>query len=952
VDRDAPDILVEAAVFFEEQLQASGLFAEVGTGEVGRQIPELALLVARNLPLFFSQVELEEEIAPRLAQERIQQRLNEVLQKLSSLEGIGRSEFLSADPLGLMEPVMSKMALLAPAPELKMYKGHLLSADQRHLLVTARPITAGTDTASARQISTLLASISQDLSDRYAPAGVTVTTTPVGAYRAALDNERIIRHDVRLALLLSTAGIGLLLLLAFPRPLLGLFSLLPAFAGTAAALFVFSLFHSSISIMALGFGGAIISITVDHGIAYLLFLDRPQKTRGQDASREVYAVGILTVLSTVGAFLVLCFSGFPVFVQLGQFTALGVLFSFLFIHTVFPRLTPAIPPSRKRALPLQGLVDRLYNTGRTGAVAAAILALCLLFFARPGFNVSLESMNTVTPETLAADQLFSSVWGNIGNKIVLMQRGETIDKIQEKNDLLLQKIEADIKAEILQSAFVPSMIFPGQQRASENRAAWQQFWNPSRVAALQKELAASATELGFASQAFDPFLELLQPSFQPASSVLPPRFYKLMGISEKEGGLIQFITLSPGERYNGQDVMDRYGQDARIFDSPYFSAQLADILFSSFTTMLAVIAVSITLLLFFFFLSWQLTLTGLLPPLFSYICTLGTMKLIGHPLDIPSLMLSIVILGMGIDYSIFCVRAHQRYRDPDHPSFQLVRMAVFMAAMSTLIGFGVLCFANHTLLRSIGITSLLGIGYSLLGAFLLLPPLLQHFFSGKKELPPGLSPEQLVLERYRLMEAYPRLFARFKMKFDPMFGDLAVLLAGERDKIKTILDIGCGYGVPGCWCLEHFPRAHVIALDPDPERVRVATLAMGERGTVTQGLAPGLPLLSQPADLVLLLDMLHYLDDTTITTLLTNCFQALAPNGRLVLRYVIQPDTPPSKSWRLEDYRIRLSGGTPWYRSTDKMVGLMTEAGFVMETNMTSSSNNELIWMIGRAAKQ
>jgi SAM-dependent methyltransferase len=202
------------------------------------------------------------------------------------------------------------------------------------------------------------------------------------------------------------------------------------------------------------------------------------------------------------------------------------------------------------------------------------------------------------------------------------------------------------------------------------------------------------------------------------------------------------------------------------------------------------------------------------------------------------------------------------------------------------------------------------------------------------------------------MEAYPRLFARFKMKFDPMFGALAVLLAGERDKIKTILDIGCGYGVPGCWCLEHFPLAHVIALDPDPERVRVATLAMGERGTVTQGLAPGLPLLSQPADLVLLLDMLHYLDDTTITTLLTNCFQALAPNGRLVLRYVILPDTPPSKSWRLEDYRIRLSGGKPWYRSTEEMVGLMTEAGFVMETNMTSSSNNELIWMIGRAAKQ
>ena len=58
-------------------------------------------------------------------------------------------------------------------------------------------------------------------------------------------------------------------------------------------------------------------------------------------------------------------------------------------------------------------------------------------------------------------------------------------------------------------------------------------------------------------------------------------------------------------------------------------------------------------------------------------------------------MLSIVILGMGIDYAIFCVRAHQRYRVSPHPSYVLVRSAVFLAGASTLIGFGVLCFAEH-----------------------------------------------------------------------------------------------------------------------------------------------------------------------------------------------------------------------------------------------------------------
>ena len=88
--------------------------------------------------------------------------------------------------------------------------------DGHHLLVTATPQAAGTDTTSARKISQLLEEVSQSLNKKYSSSGVQITLTPVGAYRAALDNERIIRHDVQLSLLLAIAGIGLLLYFAFP----------------------------------------------------------------------------------------------------------------------------------------------------------------------------------------------------------------------------------------------------------------------------------------------------------------------------------------------------------------------------------------------------------------------------------------------------------------------------------------------------------------------------------------------------------------------------------------------------------------------------------------------------------------------------------------------------------------------------------------------------------------
>ncbi len=953
LDRDDPDTLVASGRLVEERFQSSGLFAEVGNDTITSLIPDLAFHVAESLPILFSREELEQEISPRLEKPFISQRIQELIKKLGSLEGIGQGRLISADPLGFMEPVMARMAMLAPLPNTRIHQGFLISPDNRHLLLTALPETAGTNTASAAQIAELVAAITAELTAKYSPEGIQVTLTPVGAYRAALDNERIIRHDVNLALLLSTAGIGLLLFIAFPRPLIGLFALLPALAGTALSLLIFSLFHPTISIMVLGFGGAIISITVDHGIAYLLFLDRPRITKGKEASREVRAIGILAVLTTCGAFLTLNFSGFPIFAQLGQFTAMGVLFSFFFVHFIFPRITPSMPPSTRQSIPLQRIVDTLYSSGKYGALLATLLACSLLFFARPDFNVSLESMNTVSSETLAADQLFTTVWGDMGNRVVLMLSGESAADIQQQNDHTLELISKDMATDTIESAFVPSMVFPGPQLAAANLSAWQEFWTSEKTAAFRNALQTSANELGFAEQAFSPFLALLSPSYSPQQTDLPTRFYPLLGITEKNGTLVQFINVTPGENYSSSAFYDRYGTSGKIFDSPYFSEQLATILFTSFATMLAIIAISITLLLFLFFASWQLTLITLLPPLFSYICTLGTMNLIGHPLDIPGLMLSIVILGMGIDYSIFFVRAHQRYRTPHNPSFTLIRMAVFMAGTSTLIGFGVLCFAQHSLLHSIGITSLLGIGYSLLGAFLLLPPLLDRYFSSNRQYSSReLSTATRVRSRYRLMEAYPRMFARFKLQSDPMFTDLPKLLEQYTLDVKTILDIGCGYGVPGCWCLEFFPNTEIIAVDPDPERIRVAGLAMGKRGNVLEDRAPEMPPLPRPPELILLLDMLHYLDDDSLASLFSNCFQSVADQGLLLIRYVTRADTTPSWSWKLEDFRAKLSGGQTHYRSITQMAEFMERSGFSIATNTVSRSNPELIWLIGRAEKR
>jgi predicted exporter/SAM-dependent methyltransferase len=953
LDRNDPDMLVDCGRFIEEQLRSSGLFDRVGMDDIGNSMPAVALRVAETLPLLFSAAELEQRVAPRLTEQAVTRQLESLFASLSSLQGIGQAAFIDLDPLGLKDIVLARMAMLAPSLSSRFHRGMLLSADSQHLLVTARPAGAGTDTGSARSLAALLDSISDLLTEKYRPAGVAVTLTPVGAFRAALDNETIIRHDVNTALILAMAGISLLLLFSFPRPLIGLLSLVPALAGSAVALFVYSLFNDSISIMVLGFGGAVISITVDHGIAWLLFLDRPCQTRGSDASHEVRAVGLPAVLTTICAFLVLCFSGFPMFVELGQFTALGVLFSFLFVHGIFPRVFPVMPSARSDTLPLQRLVDCCANTGRGGAVAALLLALVMLFFMEPGFNVSLNSMNTVSRETEAADALFSRVWGNLGNRVFLMLEGADLTAIQRSNDRLLPELTRDLDTGLLDSAFSPSMLFPGLEAGQRNFRDWQQFWTAERVAALENRLGQTGRLLGFSDQAFTGFSAFLSPDFQPSLSPPDPAFYPLLGIAENHSGkgLVSFITLKPGAGYDPNWFHEQYSAAGRIYDGSFFSEQLGRLLFSTFSKMLLILGVSITLFLLFFFVSFRLTLLTLLPVIFAYICTLGTLHLLGRSLDIPSLMLSIVILGMGIDYSIFFVRAHQRYRNPAHPSYGLVRMAVFMAAASTLIGFGVLAGAEHSLLQSIGVTCLLGIGYSLLGAFLLLPPLLDWLFAEQKislnrEGDEGKTVEQRVRRRFSLLEPYPRMFARFKLKYDPMFTDLVQLLPPAGDnRIQQVLDIGCGYGVPACWCLEYLPATELTGLDPDPERVRVAGLVTGSRARVVRSWAPDLPELTQPMDLILLLDMLHYIDDTVAGQLLENCFQAGKSGTVLVARYSVCASERRSWLWYLEESRIRMAGTGSWFRTPEEVAELFGSTGFSLEINRVTNNNPELFWL-------
>jgi predicted exporter/SAM-dependent methyltransferase len=837
------------------------------------------------------------------------------------------------------------MSALLPSNKAQYYRNQLISADGKHALIIAKISGSGTDTATAAKIDLLIKQSEKELTSRNSASGKYALTS-AGAYRAALDNETIAKRDTQLAIILTTLGIALLLIFAFPRPLIGLLALLPSTVGAIAALCVCSFLFKSMSMLAVGFGGAIMAFTVDLGITYLLFLDQPKTTYGKQIAREVWSAELLAVLTTVGAFLLLLISDFKILAEIGVFSALGVTFALLFVHLVFPKIFPAMPPAKRQTNRfLFNAIKTVAAPAKWKLIAAIFFGVIMLFFAKPVFNVDIQAMNSVSADTINAEKKLQKTWGDLSGKCYVLLEAQTMEQLQKKNDQLMALMVNDIAKKKLSGVFLPSIIFPSAQATQKNMEAWQKFWTKDRVAKLKKNLDAAAKDHGF-----EPFWRIIAGQ-NIGSAEIPEKYFGILGITKGQAGYTQLSLVGTGKNYNAEDFFSLIHSVglAKIFDADLFNKRLSEFLKNIFLEIALITSIGLVLVIFLFFLDWQLSLTAIAPIAFALAATLGTLKIIGHPLDIPGIMLWIVIMGMGIDYTIYYICTYQRYPDDNHPAMHTIKLAMFLAAFTTLIGFGVLIFASHALLRSIGIVSFLGIGYSLIGAYFILPVLMKRIFT-PVQYPTGTfkvgSKEHLrrTVLRYRHLPAHPRVFARFKIMTDPMFAELQKYIQNPR----RMIDIGCGYGIPATWLLEIYPQARVFGLEPDEERVLIANRAIGNRGSIQLGRAPDLPEVAGSVDYVLMLDMLHLLNDVELQLVLQRIYEKLEAGGTLLIRATVPSGRKVLwKRW-IEATRLKLTGMRQRFRHEKEIAGFMTASGFSVEVSASPTAGVEEKWFVGK----
>jgi SAM-dependent methyltransferase len=652
--------------------------------------------------------------------------------------------------------------------------------------------------------------------------------------------------------------------------------------------------------------------------------------------------------------------------EIGQFAALGVVFTYIFVHAVFPLLFPVMPPAKQPSrLPLQRFVNAIVSDdGMWKIYVTLAFGLFMLIFAKPDFHVDLNAMNAVSEETQRADRLVKNVWGDIFSKVYLLVEGRDRFELQRKCDSLAVLLDEEKAEGRVSQFFVASTIFPGEALVRKNAAAWQRFWTSERVAGLRELLREAAPPLGFSMEAFDSFMLSLK-NRELSWEAFPQEYAPLLGIKESLNGSAwtQVVSLIPGPLYVGEGFYQRFTATGlvKVFDPFLFSQRLGSLLQSTFLYMAAIVGIVTLLTSFFYFLDWRLTVIGIAPTLFAVVCTLGTLNLLKEPLGIPILIVSVVVIGMGTDYALYLIRAYQRYRDEQTPSLELIRLSVFLSFATTFFGFGVLALSDNSLLKSAGLGLSFGIGYSFIGAVMITPPLLKRVFTPAPSVDEVVSPGskkhfQRTLARYRHMESYPRLFARFKILLDPMFPRLADFVCNP----GCIIDVGSGYGVPAAWLLELFPRARLYGIEPDYRRVRTAARAVGARGIIAVGAAPDLPEIPGRADTALILDMIHMLTDEDLRLTLRRLREKLRCDGKLVMRATVSslPSAAGAfkkriiwKRW-MEVIRIRFNKGICFFRTEQELRSILSESGYEVIIAENSAPGHEEIWFVAGVRAQ
>jgi predicted exporter len=675
--------LVKAAQYFTDALTSIGLFTKIDSQiSKGKQ-------QAWGSLYFPYRFQLLSENDQELLKTAPQTRVNHVVQQIyNPFSGVSGGE-LRSDPFLLFRDFLSTRN--TSNGQFSLYNDYLISEVRGDVYLLIQADLAGDAFDSHLQsILPALHQIEIETEKRFHVKLLHTGSLFYTAYGTESAKSEISTIGVG-----SLIGILFLLLIVYRSALPLMLALLSIGCGLLVAFVATVLVFGEVHLFSLVFGASLIGVSIDYAFHYLTErLVHQQHWDPDFAIKQIFNAITLGLITSLIGYLGLLIAPFPGLQQLSLFSIVGLLSAYLTVVLCYPAL--ASSASKTNQLNLQ-ILDMWLTLWKHKLLRVGLPSFLILFaiigLTQVRFDDDVRQLQAMPDELKEQEFVIKKITGVGNDQQLLLVKAYSEEALLQRLELLSLQFNAWQKNGLVGgvqsvSDFVPSVA--------------TQKTNFKLVASLYQEQAAN---LSHKLNLVDPVV--FDQSFKPlliddylASPVSGPLGFLWLGKVAD-----QYASVMALSDVNNTELIDRFISTQNDVIRLDKAAEIS-IIFKHYrhfiTEMVLATYFFITLLLIWRY-GVSLAFSVITPPFIAGVVAIAITAILSIPITIFNLLALLLVLGIGIDYTLFF--AEQKQKVESRNTF----LAITLSAITTVLSFGLLALSETQAIRGFGVTVLTGI---------------------------------------------------------------------------------------------------------------------------------------------------------------------------------------------------------------------------------------------------
>ncbi len=691
-----------------------------------------------NLPVFLEEKDYA-TLDHLITSEKLDTTLEKDYKTLLSPASVVLKKNILRDPIGITPYALKRMQRLQFDDNFELQNGYIFTKDKKHLLFFITPKVKASETAKNKELLGLLdAAIDKNI----ASTKNKLYAEYFGTAAVAVGNAVQIKKDVTLTVSITLIGLFLFISLFFKRIEVFFLIFLPVLFGGAFSLAILYLFKGAISGIAIGAGSIVLGIAMDYTIHFYTHFKHVNS--GEETVKDLAFPLTLGSTTTIGAFLGLTFIKSEALQDFGMFAAFSLLGAALFTLIIFPHFMR----KRKHTEHTEHLEHKLNLVEKIASYKfeknkyliwfIIIVSVISLFTSQNvGFEPDMMKMNYVDKHLAKAEQNLNAISNVSLKSIYLVASGKDLDEALANSEKSLPALNQLEKDNVLKKYSSISTILLSKAEQEKRIARWKNYWTAEKKEKIKKDLINKSANYKFKENAFEQFYEMINKDFKPidASAFSGLKSTMLDNYISENKNETTVVTVIKATAENEDKVVNTFSENKNlvVFDKKFLTNQFIEIIKNNFNLILGISSLLVLIMLIISYGRFELALITYIPMVLSWLCILGVMGAFGIKFNIINIIVSTFIFGLGDDYSIFITDALMNEYKTGQKNLASYKTGIFISATTTMIGIGVLVFASHPALKSIGLITIIGMFCVLIISNTIQPALFKFFITNRTD---------------------------------------------------------------------------------------------------------------------------------------------------------------------------------------------------------------------------